>query len=192
MAQSDRTDFRLMTFQTGSNRKYTSSQLQRRTDEQNYKLLTQSQFVLDRLFIIQSWRLENLVSFGFFRYMPQQLDWTILDDSMMVNLSVQPFITGTFTGWKKLQYPLPPDIALERALRISGKVGGEPNSARRPGVRERIKFGSLHVGIPATFSEGRLKINRTETVGKIFNTFELGRIGFLDLDFHFSSAIFDL
>ena len=124
--------------------------------------------------------------------MPQQLDWTTLDVSMKVNPSVQPFITGTFTGWKKLQYPLPPDLALERALRSSGKVGGEPKSAKRPGVRERIKFGSLHVGIPTTSSERRLKIYRTGTVGKLLNTLELGRIGFLDLDFHFSSAIFGL
>ena len=124
--------------------------------------------------------------------MPQQLDWTILDVSMMVNPSVQPFITGTFTGWKKLQYPLPPDMPLERALRNSGKVFGEPNSARRPGVRERINFGSLHVGIPTTSSERRLKINRTGTVRKVLNTLELGRIGFLDLDLHFSSAIFGL
>ena len=83
-------------------------------------------------------------------------------------------------------------MALERALRSSGKVGGEPNSARRQGVRERIKFGSVHVGIPATSSEMRRKINRTGTVRKVLNTLELGKIGFLDLDFHFSSAIFGL
>ena len=124
--------------------------------------------------------------------MPQQLDWTILDVSLMVNSSVQPFITGTFTGWKKLQYPLLPDMALERALRSSVKVGGEPNSARRPGVRERIKFGSLHVGNRATSSQRQLKINRTGIVRKVLNTLELGRIGFLDLDFHFSSRIFGL
>ena len=124
--------------------------------------------------------------------MPQQLDWTILDVSVMVNSSVQPFITGTFTGWKKLQYPLLPDMALERALRSSGKVGGEPNSARRPGVRVRIKFGSLLVGIPATSSERQRKIKRTGTVRKVLNTLELGRIGFLDPNFHFSLAIFGL
>ena len=62
--------------------------------------------------------------------------------------------------------------------------GWEPNS--------KPKFGSLHVGIPTTSSERRLKINRTGTVGKVLNTLELGRIGFLDPDFHFSSAIFGL
>ena len=65
---------------------------------------------------------------------------------------------------EEVTIPPSPDMALERALRSSGKVGGEPNSARRPGVRERIKFGSLHVGIPATSSERRRKINRTGTV----------------------------
>ena len=49
--------------------------------------------------------LENLVSFGSALYMPHQLDWTILDVFLKENPSVQPFITGTFTGSKKLQYP---------------------------------------------------------------------------------------
>ena len=83
-------------------------------------------------------------------------------------------------------------MALERAVCLSGKMGEERNSARKPGVRERIKLGSLHGGIPATTSEGQLKINRLETVKEVLKIIELERNGFLDLDFHFSSAIFGL
>ena len=38
----------------------------------------------------------------------------------------------------------------------------------------------------------RLKINRIRTIRKVLNTLEWERIGFLDIDFHFSSAIFGL
>ena len=64
-------------------------------------------------------------------------------------------------------------------------MGEGPDSARRPGIRKRIRLGLSHGGIPATSSEGRLKTSRIGTGKKVPNTLELRRTVFLNPDFHF-------